>query len=257
MLESLPRPAIYAHRGASAHAPENTLAAFELAIRQNANAIELDATLCGDQHVIVFHDDTVERTTDGHGAVLDLPLSAIKELDAGSSFDANFRGEKIPTLDEVFETVGHDIYINVELKNFATPFDALPEKVANLVERHSLQNQVLFSSFSPIALTRIKRALPDIPVGMLALPGLIGAWARQYPKRWLDHRAIHPYYEDVTRRFIKRKRERGYWINVYTVNNPQDIARLARWNVDGIITDDPLEARSALETVTPPKVEKT
>ena len=95
MFADLPRPTIFAHRGASAYAPENTLAAFELAVRQQADAIELDATLCADGHVVVFHDLTVDRTTDGSGSIHKLPLSALKEFDAGCAFDIAFRGERI------------------------------------------------------------------------------------------------------------------------------------------------------------------
>jgi glycerophosphoryl diester phosphodiesterase len=256
MFDTLPRPAIYAHRGASAYAPENTLAAFELAIRQNADAIELDAALCADQQVIVFHDDTVERTTDGQGAVKELSLSAIKELDAGCSFDESFCGEKIPTLDEVFEAVGQEIFINVELKNYSSPRDSLPEEVAKLVQKHNLLQQVLFSSFNPIALHRIKNILPEVPIGLLAIAGFNGFWARSFPRQWLDYQAIHPNYKDATRDFIKRKQGRGCRVNTYTVNHPQDIIRLAQWDVDGIITDDPLEARLALEAESSPKVDK-
>ena len=105
MFQKLPRPSIFAHRGASMYAPENTLAAFNLAVSQNADAIELDAKLCADGEIVVFHDQTVERTSDGHGKILDLPYTAIKELDAGGWFDSQFQGETVPTLGEVFEAV--------------------------------------------------------------------------------------------------------------------------------------------------------
>ncbi|HBY09528.1 MAG TPA: glycerophosphodiester phosphodiesterase, partial [Chloroflexi bacterium] len=123
---NLPRPAIFAHRGASAYAPENTLAAFKLAVDQGADAIELDAKLCADGQIIVIHDQTVERTSNGAGKVADLPLSALQELDAGSWFGLEFKGEPIPTLDEVFEAVGQKIFINIELTNYASPRDLLP-----------------------------------------------------------------------------------------------------------------------------------
>src|SRR5690242_12342962 len=103
MLESLSRPVIFAHRGACAHAPENTLASFELALAQQADAIELDAKLSADGFVVVHHDDTVDRTTDGKGRLKNLTLAELKKLDAGSSFAETFKGEKIPTLEEVFE----------------------------------------------------------------------------------------------------------------------------------------------------------
>src|SRR5690348_16428729 len=110
MLESLPHPIVFAHRGASAYAPENTLAAFELALEQGAAAIEFDVKLSADGHIVVIHDRTVERTSDGSGRVNRLPLAALQKLDAGSWFSAEFRGAKIPTLDEVFETVGKKLF---------------------------------------------------------------------------------------------------------------------------------------------------
>ena len=139
MFSYLPKPSIFAHRGSKANAPENTLAAFELAITHKADAIELDVKLCADGQVVVIHDSTVDRTTDGTGQVRKLSLAALKELDAGSYFDIAFRGEAIPTLEEVLEAVGKRIPINIELTNYAAPTDALPAKVAELVIRHGLE----------------------------------------------------------------------------------------------------------------------
>src|SRR6266545_5505015 len=119
-LESLPRPVIFAHRGACAHAPENTMASFELALAHGADAIELDVKLSSDGYVVVHHDDTVDRTTDGTGRIKNLTLAELKKLDAGSFLSEKFKGEKIPTLEEVFEAVGKRTFINVELTNYKT-----------------------------------------------------------------------------------------------------------------------------------------
>ena len=123
--ENRSRPLIYAHRGASALAPENTLAAFLLAQRLGADGIELDVMLTADNQLIVIHDDTVDRTTNGHGKVAEMPLAALRDLDAGSYFGEAYRGEKLPTLAEVYEALGGKLRINVELKNYAHPLDAL------------------------------------------------------------------------------------------------------------------------------------
>jgi glycerophosphoryl diester phosphodiesterase len=247
MFEQLPRPIIFAHRGASAHSPENTLAAFELAIRQGTDGIELDAMLCADGNVVVFHDNTVDRTTDGVGTVKELSLEALKELDAGCSFDEKFCGERIPTLSEVFEAVGNKTIINIELKNYSSPFDSLPQKVAELVRAHNLSRQVFFSSFNPAALRQINKILPEIPIGLLALPGFAGALFRSARGRWIPHQAVHPSLQDTTHRLIKRQHRAGLRVHVYTVNHPQDIAKLKNWDVDGIFTDDPLLARRIIE----------
>ena len=249
MLEQLPRPTIFAHRGASAYAPENTLPAFELAIRQKADAIELDATLSRDRQVVVFHDDSVDRTTNGQGRVQDLTLAAIRELDAGSFFDESFRGVRIPTLEEVFEVVGAKTIINIEIKNYASPFDTLPESIAKLIRHHNLADRILFSSFNPIALNRIKKLLPDIPIGLLILPGLGGKLVRSMFGSWIPHQALHPALQNVSENLIKKQHRRGRRVHVYTVNHPDDMRRLFDWDVDGIFTDDPLVARQTLEGI--------
>ncbi len=246
MFPTLPRPTLIAHRGASAHAPENTLAAFELALKHNADAIELDAKLTADGHVIVIHDQTVERTTDGEGRVGSLTLEALKELDAGSFFDIAFKGERLPTLDEVFAAVGQRTIINVELTNYASLTDDLPGKVCELVKRHRLESRVLFSSFNPLALIRAHRRLPQVPIGLLAFPGSKGALARSWLGSIIPHQTLNPELGDVTPRLIERVHHSGRRVFVYTVNQPADMRRLFDAGVDGIFTDDPLLARQTL-----------
>lgn len=250
MLNEFPRPMFFAHRGASSHAPENTLAAFELAVRQfkyQPPAIELDAKLSADGQVFVFHDQTLERTSNGHGKTCACTLAQLKELDAGSYFDVDFAGEKIPTLDEVFETVGKKAFINVELTNYATPRDALNEKVAEVVQRHNLDQKIMFSSFSPGNLRKMARLLPQIPRGLLALRGLAGAWARGWIGRlWVPHQALNPEIHDAVPHLVASAHRTGRRVNVYTANEAKDIQRLVQIGVDGIFTDDVLLAEQAL-----------
>jgi len=232
-------PIIFAHRGASAYAPENTLAAFELAVQQGAQAIELDAKLSADGLVIVIHDQSVDRTTEGVGKVVEMPFSAMRELDAGISFSEKFRGERIPALDEVFEAVGKRILINVELTNYATPFDALVPKVVELVKRHALEKRVLFSSFFPHNLRRACRLLPKVPRGLLTWAGWMGAWSRTFS--WFaPYQALHPYTTSVNARLVQRFHAAGRRVYVWTVNDEVDMRRLFALGVDGIFTDDPL-----------------
>jgi glycerophosphoryl diester phosphodiesterase len=241
-LELLPRPVVFAHRGASAHAPENTIASFELALAQGADAIELDVKLSTDGYVIVHHDSTVDRTTDGKGKIQDLSLSALKKLDAGSSFSANFRGEKIPTLEEVFEALGKRTFINVELTNYKTPSDHLVEAVCMLVKKHQMQKRVLFSSFLASNLSKARSYLPDVPRGLLALRGILGIWARSFGFVFGKYQALHPYLSDMTQQEVARVHRLNRRIHVWTVNDEQDIRRLFGWGVDGIFTDDPQRA---------------
>ncbi len=254
MFEQLPRPTIFAHRGSSAHAPENTLAAFELALRQGADGIELDAKLSADGQVVVIHDQTVERTTDGSGRVKSLTLAEMRKLDAGSHFDFAFRGECIPTLDEVFKAVGQLTFINVELTNYTSITDDLPVRVAELVKRHKLSRRVLFSSFNPVALLRIHPLVPDAPIGLLAGPGRTGAVARSWLGTWLGYQSLHPEVSDVTAELVKRVHRRGCRVFVYTVNLPQEMRRLFDLDIDGIFTDDPVLAQQVRQEPIPRKV---
>lgn len=249
MFDYLPYPAILAHRGDSAHAPENTMAAFELALRQGADGFELDAKLSGDGQVVVIHDQTVDRTTQGSGRVREMKLAELRELDAGSHFDVAFKGELIPTLDEVFAAFGKETFINVELTNYASPFDALPEKVAELVKRHDLSQRILFSSFNPVALRRIHRLAPGTAIGLLAFKGGKGALARgRAGKVLVPYHSLHLNLADVTAQLIRRVHQAGDRVLVYTVNLADDMRRLFSMTVDGIISDDPLLARQILKT---------
>lgn len=239
MLASLPQPIVFAHRGASAHAPENTLAAFELALAQRADAVELDVKLSADGRVVVIHDATVDRTTGSTGRVKDLSLAKLRSLDAGSFFSEKYRGERIPTLEEVFESVGKHIFINVELTNYNTPRDQLVETVCMLVKKSGLQKQVMFSSFFASNLSKARAYLPDVPRGLLAFGGLLGAWARSFGFAFGRYQALHPYLKDVTPQQVRRVHRLQRRIHVWTVNAAEDMRRLFHWGVDAIFTDDP------------------
>lgn len=246
MFENYPRPVVYAHRGASTHAPENTLTAFELALQQGADGVELDAKLSADGHVVVIHDATVDRTTGGRGRVRDLTLEELRELDAGSVFSESFRGQKIPTLAEVFEALGSRALINVELTNYSTPRDRLVERVCQLVNKHKLGKRVLFSSFFASNLAQAARLLPAVPRGLLALNGWMGAWARSFGFMFGDYQAMHPHIKDADRALIQRVHKLNRRVHVWTANRHEQVQRLAAWGVDGIFTDDPLVAVAAL-----------
>jgi glycerophosphoryl diester phosphodiesterase len=239
MLKSLPQPVIFAHRGASAHAPENTLAAFELALSHGADGIELDAKLSADGSVIVIHDPTVDRTTNGTGKVKDLTLADLRSLDAGTSFSDHFTAEKIPLLEEVFDSLGKRLFINVELTNYNTPRDHLVESVCMLVKKHNLQTRVMFSSFYATNLSKAQGYLPEVPCGFLAYPSLLGAWARSFGFAFGKYAALHPYLSDVTPQQVQRAHRLKSRVHVWTVNAEADMRRLFGWGVDGIFTDDP------------------
>jgi glycerophosphoryl diester phosphodiesterase len=178
-----------------------------------------------------------------------MDLAALRELDAGSHFDVAFKGEPIPTLEEVFEAVRHQTLINIELTNYTSPLDPLPEKVAVLVKRHGMGQRVLFSSFNPVALRRIHRLMPAAPLGLLALKGKRGALARGWlGKLVVPYQALHPALPDVTAALVERTHQSGRRVYVYKVNEADEMRRLFTLEVDGIFTDDPLLARRVLMT---------
>ncbi len=247
MLSKLPAYTIFAHRGASAHAPENTLAAFQMAVEHGAHGIELDAKLCADGHVIVLHDATVNRTTNGKGKAREIPLKHLKLLDAGGWFDSQFAGEQIPTLEEVFKTIGDRLYINVELTNYSSPRDNLVEKVVELVRVYHLEDSVLFSSFSPRNILNARKLAPEIPGALLALPGVSGWLARSRWLRKVSPCVVHPYFTEVDTEFMDRQKSWGRRVHVWTVNDINEMKRLKRLRVGGIFTDDPRLACQVLE----------
>jgi len=240
------RPTIFAHRGSCAYAPENTLAAFNLALDQHADGIELDVKLSSDGHVMVMHDDTVDRTTNGTGQVKSLTLPELKKLDAGSKFSPLYKSEKIPTLSEVFETVGRKIFVNVELTNYSSPVDDLPDKVISLVRKYSLETSVMLSSFNMIGLIRARNLLPKIPMGLLTFPGYAQITLRSRLVRFGPLLALHTAHSDVTLNLIQTAHQTKCRIHAYTVNQPDIMQQLFTAGVDGIFTDDPILAHKVL-----------
>ncbi len=240
-------PLIIAHRGDSANAPENTLVAFRLAYENGADGIELDVMLSADRQLVVIHDDTLDRTSNGHGEVGEIPLTALRELDAGAWFSPKFKGEPIPLLDEVFTELGGKFLINVELKNYKTPKDQLPELVVALVEKHALSDSVLLSSFNARNLLRAKSLAPEIRTGLLTMPGLLGLPMRGFLGRRYGADDLHPYYRDVSAKMVQTRHQIGQKVNVWTVDAPNDLRRMQSCGVDMIICNDPAHARQILE----------
>ncbi|MBK9207624.1 MAG: glycerophosphodiester phosphodiesterase [Anaerolineales bacterium] len=247
MFEHFPNLVIFAHRGDLAHAPENTLPSFQQALQKGADGVELDAKLTADGHVIVIHDPTLDRTTDGKGRVAASTLEVIRKLDAGTWFNEKFAGTKVPLLEEVFETVGRDKMINIELTNYASPRDGLVLKVSELIKRHNNQSQILFSSLFPSNLKIAAQTLPAVPRGLLAMPGLVGLWARSFGFMFGDYQALHPHISNASREQVQRAHRLKRRVHVWTANTPEEIVRLKGWGVDGIFTDDPQTAVRALE----------
>ncbi|HEX9017581.1 MAG TPA: glycerophosphodiester phosphodiesterase family protein, partial [Anaerolineaceae bacterium] len=190
---------------------------------------------------------TVDRTTGEHGVVRQMTLAQLKALDAGSFFDSSFAGEAIPTLEEVLTEISPRALINVEITNYTSVWDALPERIADLVIHYHLQDQIIFSSFHPLNLIRIRRRLPETPAALLTQEGSAGRWSRGWLGRLFAREYLHPYYTDVNEASLAEEHHRGRRVNVWTVDDPEAMRRLFKMGIDGIITDDPLLARRVME----------
>jgi glycerophosphoryl diester phosphodiesterase len=242
-LFELVTPVVFAHRGASKFAPENTIASFRSALEMGALALELDITLTKDGEVVVIHDDTVDRTTTGGtGAVADLDLAHIQTLDAGAWFSMDFAGEKIPTLQEVFAFVQNKALINIELKNAGKRNPDLVQKAVELVKSMHMQETVIFSSFYPKNVRMVRELLPECPVGLLTLPGIIGKLEILFSAK-ISPDMIHPHYSSLTAAFIQKQHARLRRVHTYTVNEPALIRKMIDWEVDGFFCDDLITAQ--------------
>lgn len=231
------RTLVLGHRGASADAPENTLAAFVLAREQGADGIELDVQLSADGWPVVIHDDRVERTTNGVGRVAHLTVAELQTLAAGA-------GQSVPTLDDVFETLGPGFLYNVEIKHAGWRDTGIEAAVADRIEAYHLANQSVVSSFNALVVRRARRHLPQT-----TLVALIRE--RQISKvgHWLAAAdGDHPHYTMVDEAYMAWARQRGYRVHVWTVDDPTEARRLADLGVHAVITNKPKLIRESLET---------
>lgn len=242
MPQNYPHPAIIAHRGASALAPENTLAAFQLAITHHADGIELDVHLSIDGEVVVIHDANLGRTTTGTGSVYEKSLNELKQLDAGSWFGTQFAGEQLPTLGEVFDLLGEQLFVNIELKGPGLLRSDLPARTIEIVRKYGFEDRVIFSSFNPWMLRQIAQQMPGARIGLLLPPGPLAGWVRVLSKPIVAPWAYHPHYLTVTPTFFERAEREKRPVLAYTVNQPEEISRLCALGIYGIITDDPAKA---------------
>lgn len=269
MTTNMPR--VWAHRGARAYAPENTMAAAGVALEQKAYGWELDVHLTADGQVVVIHDHGLRRTTDiarqpgmppRHRHVVPaLTLDQIRRLDAGSWFArrdpfgtvaagevgpeavAGFAGEAVPTLREaLIWTREHGLMVNVEIKDMLGGDDAgLVAAVGRLVRETGVAGQVLVSSFRPQSLELLRALSPDLPVGLLLDQKALAAPTSEILVRLraLGAKALHPSIKGLYPGRIAEIRAAGFEVNVYTVNRPEDVLWLAAEGATGIITDFP------------------
>ncbi len=239
------RPLVLGHRGASAAAPENTLAAFRLALEQGADGVELDVWRCGTGEVVVHHDADTVRTSGAARRVSRASLGELRALDVGSWKDARFRGERIPLLTEVLEELPGAV-VNVELKSSGLPDLALARAVARVLRSTAAEERCIVSSFDYVTLAAFRAAAPRVPAGVLFAADQRW-WARELVgTRLLRPRAVHPEASLVTPERARRWAERGLAIDAWTVDAAEEVVRLCRLGVAAIITNEPAAARAAV-----------
>ncbi len=245
-VNNFSHPIIIAHRGASAVAPENTLAAFDAAVRMGADAVEMDVKLTFDKEVVIIHDKSVNRTTNGSGEVKSLTLKDIGMLDAGSKFSSRYANEKIPSLREICGKLKNKLLLNIELTNYGSHLDSLPVKVAEIVTEYEMQGEVLISSFNVFNLIRFHQCIPEVPLALLVGPD---SWSRilsiVFGGRFTIN-SIHPHFSILLPEIPEGYRKRYSRIHPWTVNKVGDMRALLALRVDGIITDYPDIARSLI-----------
>lgn len=253
---------VWAHRGASGYAPENTMASFQKAAEMGADGLELDIQLSKDGEIVVIHDETIDRTSNGSGWVKDLTLAELKSFDYNYQNGMNIGGinsgtsekrelkkvypeydfSEIPTMREVFELIAPtDLTINIEVKTGVVFYPRIEEKILAMVRDFSMEDRVIYSSFNHSTVVRIKELNPDAEVGFLYADGPIGV-VEYAKKHGVD--ALHPaLYNLRYPDFVKDCKESGIKIHTWTVNEASYMKMCLQYGIEAIITNYPDVAR--------------
>jgi glycerophosphoryl diester phosphodiesterase len=234
-------PIVIAHRGISAKAPENTMAAFRMAAGvRGIDMIELDVRISRDKHPVVIHDRTLQRTSTGNGAVNSYTLAELRSFDAGSWFHPSFAGERIPTLSEVLEEVRGKCRVNIELKAdwFSRGHEDLVQRVLGTVRETGMLEQVLISSFTHALIATVRRSEPKIPTGVIY--NLYRDFGRS-PSKLAQRVGASVFVcarHELRRSMIRDARQHSLALYVYTLNSVQDAKKMIGLGIEGIISDN-------------------
>lgn len=234
------RPRVWAHRGASAHAVENTVAAFELAKAHGADGVELDVMLCASGEVVVFHDDTLARLAGRAERIAAMPWSELSRIPLRGT-------ERIPLLADALRACG-DLPVNVEIKSPRLGgAGALPARVAQVVRAARAQERVLVSSFDPAALWQLHAAAAELPLAYLFEAKLPRALRSASAAALVGASAVHPEQVLCTPEQVAKWRASGFAVNTWTVDDPRRLRELAAAGVDGVFANDPKAALAVFE----------
>lgn len=236
MSMSIPTFAILGHRGVRGHAPENTLVSFARAAQYHANMAELDIHLSLDRELIVMHDPLVDRTTNGTGLICEKTLKEIKELDAGSWYGPEFKGETVPTLQEVIDLLKGRLPINIEVKGNGTVlYPGIIDLMIETIEKNNLADSVVISSFHKDYVLEVRKKAPYLQAALLYSKPIVNAWeeAAEYGYH------LHAKYTLVDEQLVGKAHESGLVVRAWNPNEAEDMRAMIALGVDGIATDYP------------------
>jgi glycerophosphoryl diester phosphodiesterase len=228
---------VIAHRGASGHAPENTMAAFRLALEMGARAVELDVHQTLDHALVVAHDDDLKRCGRDRRRLRNLHWDEASSVEVGSWFDPAFKGERLPALEAVYDLLPPSVELHAELKHGSKVYPGIEERVVDLIHKRGALARTLVSSFDHEALYSVRSLDEKVRLGyLLGLTTLKTAFAEM---KELGAESLNLSARQTTARVVKAAHDRGFKVLVYTVNAPQERDRLRKLGVDGIFTNYP------------------
>jgi glycerophosphoryl diester phosphodiesterase len=235
-------PLVLAHRGANKRAPQNTVPAFKKAVEFNADGIETDVHLSKDGKIVICHNYDIDATSNGKGLISDYTCDELKKFDFGSYFSEDFKGVTLPTISEMLDVVKDMKLINIEIKAPKQKND-LVKRTIEEVRKYGLQDKVIISCFNPECIRESKEIDPEIRTGLLYEDDDLGkeimAFGVEKYCAQLNANAAHPLRTLITEEEVKRLHALNMAVNVWTVNEKEDILRLAEWGVDSLISDIP------------------
>lgn len=229
---------LVAHRGASAVAPENTMAAFELALNAGADLIETDIQFTKDDKVVIFHDKDLSRTSDSEGIIGEMNFTDLEKVDNGSWFNEKFKGQRIMLLEELIEFLQGKAYLNLEIKSRETSvIDYRVDKIIDTVKKYNFQNQTLFSSFDYGLMAKIKKNHPELFVGVIQIPG-----DTHLPSELCKPIGAVSFVcdiNDVNEKIAEDARNNNIVLAVYSIDNEEQLAMARKLGIKAIVTNHP------------------
>ena len=230
---------IFAHKGASGYAPENTLIAIKKAIEMKVDGIEIDIQLTRDGRIVLMHDWKVDRTTTGRGYVYELDFDYIRTLDAGQWFTKDFIGEVVPTLEEVLDILPQDMMLNIEIKDTARHHSKIEEKLLEVLKKYPDKfENIIVSSFHHDKIKKLQELEPKLKLALLTNSEFIEI-EKYLSTNDLSSYSYHPEINHVSKEDIEKLHAKGIKIFVWTANKEEDLNYLVKLGVDGVISDYP------------------